>query len=350
MKITIKDIAEKAGVSKTAVSFAFNSPEKISTETCQRIIKIANKLGYMPNPVARTLAMRHTATIGFLVPQSIEEVFQNPYVSEVMRGIGSVCHAEQFSLAVLSPVTGFLSESIKNALVDGIITLGIGTDTEFHTLIKQRGLPYVTIDAPHSTAYANVGIDDTKATEEIGSYLFDQGHRHIAICSLKKVSHDLTHKDISVTVSARFKGLQNVLKKNKIKVALEDFFDIYEMETSLVESYRLAKHILAQENRPTAVICFADVQAHGFYQAAEELGLRIPQDISIAGFDDIPFSQLLHPQLTTIHQPGYEKGYKAAQLLLDSLAGQSVSSVILPHELKIRGSVTKIIPLNANML
>ena len=132
MKVTIKELAEKAGVSKTAVSFAFNNPKRISSETYERIMKIAKEIGYSPDPVARILATHQTQTIGLLFPQSITEVLQNPYIAELARGVGSVCDKEGLALTLLSPLKGIVNNTIQNAAVDGMIILGVDKNSTVH--------------------------------------------------------------------------------------------------------------------------------------------------------------------------------------------------------------------------
>ena len=122
-RVTIRDIAERAGVSKATVSFAFNSPWKISADTRDRVLKTAEELDYIPDPVARTLTTKRTGTLGLLLPQPIQDAFKNPHIFEVVQGIGSVCHAEELSLTILPPVKGLLSQTVRTAAVDVIITI-----------------------------------------------------------------------------------------------------------------------------------------------------------------------------------------------------------------------------------
>ena len=141
MKVTIKDLAEKAGVSKTTVSFAFNNPSRISKETCEKIMTIAKEIGYSPDPVARYLATKQTGTIGILFPQAVAEVLENPYCADLVRGIGAVCDQHDLSIILLSPLKGVLNNTIKNAAVDGMIIFGIDNDSSIHTSFTMRNMP-----------------------------------------------------------------------------------------------------------------------------------------------------------------------------------------------------------------
>ncbi len=337
MKATMNDIARRAGVSKAAVSSAFNNREKVSEQTYKRIMAIAEEIGYVPDPVARTLAMRKTGTVGFLLPQPVQEAFLNPYVLELMRGIGTVCDREGLSLSVLSPLKGILSQTVKNAAVDGMITLGISSESEgeIHRLLRRRRIPYVTIDAGTAGDYINVGIDDVLMACRLMGHLLDLGHRYIAVCTLKDIFPDLAEPCQSPVIAARLEGVSRALSERKLPART---VRIYESESSVSSAYELARDILSQADRPGAVFCMADVHAYGFYQAARELSVRIPRDLSVAGFDDVPFSALLEPPLTTVSQSGYEKGFAAAELLVKSIAGESCVSVSLDATVIVRRS------------
>lgn len=342
MKVTIKELAEKAGVSKTAVSFAFNNPKRISSETYERIMRIAKEIGYSPDPVARILATHQTQTIGLLFPQTITEVLQNPYIAELVRGIGAVCDREGLALTLLSPFKGIVNHTIQNAAVDGMIILGVDKNSNVHEAFRMRNMPYIAIDAAITEEYTNVGIDDKKLAEELMDILLDNGHRRISFCSLKPISVDIADRIHSSTTDARHAGIEKSIKKHNMTEEDKKDFRFLESETSFAKSYEMAKTHLMEENRPTAVFCMGDIQALGFYRAAEEQGLRIPEDISIVSFDDLPISSICKPGLTTVHQPGFEKGIAAAELLVRKLNGESCSSIILQAHIEKRASVANI--------
>ncbi|MCR4713678.1 MAG: LacI family transcriptional regulator [Treponemataceae bacterium] len=341
MKVTIKELAEKAGVSKTAVSFAFNNPKRISSETYERIMKIAKEIGYSPDPVARILATHQTQTIGLLFPQSITDVFQNPYISELVRGVGAICDRAGLALTLLSPFKGIVEHTIQNAAVDGMIILGVDKYSSVHETFKLRNMPYITIDATVTDEYTNVGIDDKKLAEELMDLLLDNGHTRISFCALKPIAVDITEGIHSTTTDARRNGIESSIKKHNLSDEVKKRFRFLESDTSFSKSYEIAKMHLMEQNRPTAVFCMGDIQALGFYCAAEELGLKIPEDISIVSFDDLPISSIIKSGLTTAHQPGFEKGMTAAELLVRKMNGESCSSVILPAYIENRGSVSK---------
>lgn len=339
---TIKDLAQRAGVSKTAVSFAFNAPERLSKETCTKILTIAQELGYVPDPMARGLARKKTQCIGILLPQSIAFIFQNPYITELLRGIGEECEKEKFSILVLSPLEGIFTHALYNAVVDGVIILGAASDSDVHTLCRQRGLPYVTIDAGFSTDCVNVGIDDEKAAYELAKLLVQVGHKKICVCTLQPLSKNLESSGSSETIRNRCKGIDRAVKEwggDDIEV------EYHEVGTSYEGSLVAARRLLAQTPAPTAVLCMADVQAYGFYRVIQEQGRSIPKDLSIATFDNLPQSQLLHPQPSTVDQPGFQKGLRAAVELFKLLSDHKdapkkvAQSVVLDFQILNTGSI-----------
>ena len=341
MKVTIKELAEKAGVSKTAVSFAFNKPNRISEETYKRIMKIAAEVGYSPDPVARILATKQTGTIGILFPQAVSEVLQNPHMADLVRGIGTVCDAKGLSLTLLSPLKGILNNTIQNAAVDGMIIIGVDKDTSVHAAFKMRNMTYVAIDAKYNADYVNVGIDDRKMAEELMDVLLDNCHTKILFCALKPIASDVAEPDQSTTIDERQKGIQDSMRKHNLPEDAIKSYDFIESETSLENSYSVAKEVLQKEDRPTAIYCMGDIQAFGFYKAAMELGIKIPEDLSIVSFDDLAVSGVLYPELTAVHQPGYDKGVVAAETLVKCIAGEKCESIRLDSCVMKRNSVAK---------
>jgi DNA-binding LacI/PurR family transcriptional regulator len=342
MRATINDIAHKAGVSKTTVSFAFNNPSKISKETFTRIMDIAQELGYVPDPVARTLAMRQTGSIGLLLPQAIQEIFLNPYIAEILRGIGYVCDQEGLSLGILSPLKGVLSQTIRNAAVDGIITLGIGPGMSVLELFHQRGLPFVTIDGGAGDGLVNVGIDDEKAAENLMEEVLSRGHRDIAVFMLKNVTLSDNGDHFSLTNDNRLSGFNRALARHGLSFGAHTGIRVYHTEVTLESGRAAARDLLAEKKRPTAILCLADVQALGVYEECRFEGLSIPGDISVVGFDDSPFSAFMNPPLTTLRQPGFLKGQTAAQALVDMIAKKTVPSTTMETEVIIRESLGRV--------
>lgn len=332
---TIKELAEQAGVSKTAVSFAFNSPERISKETYARIMAIAKELGYVPDPVARGLARRKTQCIGILLPQSIASVFQNPYITELLRGVGEVCEKEKFSILVLSPLEGIFTHAVYNAVVDGVIILGAASASAVQQVCRQRGLAYVTVDAGFSGDCINIGIDEEEASYQLARILLDAGHRRLCVCTLQPLSETLESSGSSETIRHRRQGIQRALDECGAGGEVQ----YLEVGAACESALAAARSILSQDQRPTGIFCMADVHAYGFYGAARELGLAIPRELSVVTFDNLPQSQLLHPRPTAVDQPGFQKGRLAATELFKLLRTGEAQSVVMDFQILKTGSV-----------
>lgn len=336
MRPTIKYIAQLAGVSKTTVSFAFNDPSKISRATYERIMDIADREGYVPDPVARTMTTKKVGAIGVLLPQAIQETFRNPYVAELIRGIGTVCHQEDLFLTILPPVKGFLSHAVRNAAVDGFIALGVEVSDEIAVLIRQRRIPFVSIDGDVDSGIINVGIDDTAAAESAMHYILDLGHRNICILALKSDGPGDPEEHSSKTGDRRLLGFKHAFESRGLSFS-DPAICVMPVEATTEAAAESIKDLLSRK-RHTALVCMSDSIAFGAYKACENLGLSIPDDISVTGMDDVPFSALLDPALTTVQQPGVRKGTYAARAIIDLIQGRAAASVLLPTELVIRSS------------
>lgn len=338
LRITIKDIAERAGVSKTTVSFALNNPSRISTETYERIMAIVAELGYVPDPVARNLATKRLGALGLLLPQPLPEALANPYLCELLRGIGEVCEERGLALTMLPPIKGKIEEAARRAAVDALLTIGVGPGTAVADILERRRLPFVTIDGSESDSTLNVGIDDEAAAYALMEHLLGLGHRRIAVLELMSESYPSPEECFSPVRDRRLAGFRRALGAFELELGSEAV-PVLRAEGSLEGGARATEALFSASARlPTAIVAMADVVALGVYEAAARLGLSIPGELSVAGFDDIPFAALASPPLTTIRQPGYQKGATAAGLALALLEEGRAAHCILPAELIRRGS------------
>lgn len=333
-RVTIKDIARISGFSKTTVSFAFNDPSRIGRDTRDKILKIAEDLGYIPDPVARNLSLRHHGTIGLLLPEVISFAFYNPYLSQIVQGIGAVCERDNHSLTLIPPIRESLMEGVRRAAVDGLITIGLEPGMEAVEFIHRRHLPFVAIDGRVGGEFPVVGIDDRQAATDVMRHVLSLGHRRIAVVAFGSEPKLSTGSHVK---TQRLAGYQDAL--NECATDLSDQVLYVYAESSFEGGRRVAVELLAGGNRPTAIIAMSDILALGVLEAVGEAELRVPEDVSIVGFDDIPESRLVRPQLTTVSQPGYDKGRHAADTLMQLIAKEHTSRhIILPTELVIRGT------------
>ena len=346
MRPTIKDIAERAGVSKTTVSFALNDPSRISDETYKRVMAIVTELDYVPNPVARTLTTKRLGALGLLLPQPITEALRNPYVVEIIRGIGERCAERELSLTMLPPMRGRIIEAARRAFVDGLITIGVGPDHEVVELLNKRHIPFVTIDGTDSEATVNVGVDDEGAAYGLMRHILGLGHRRIAILALMPETIKLPEERFSLVRDRRSAGFARALAEVGLTlnspgvsvVPAESSFEGGDAAVSSILEHSRAADGSLRADAPTAIVAMADAVAIGAYEACRRLSLAIPGDISIAGFDDIPTAASANPPLTTVHQPGREKGAVAADLVALLLEGGDAGHRLLDTRLMIRAS------------
>lgn len=336
MRPTIKDIADRAGVSKTTVSFALNNPGRISAETRDKILAIVREMGYFPNPVARTLTTKRIGSLGLLLPQPLSEVMGNPHICEVIGGLGEECDRREISLTMLPPVRGKLIEAAKRSFVDAIVTIGVGPGHEVVEFFNRHNIPFVTIDGEETESTVNVGIDNEKAACDLMRHILGLGHRRIAIMCVRPDTLTPAERRNSTVVEDRLAGFSKSLAEAGLTLCGGDV-RIAETEGSL-EGGRIAALELFDSHRPTAIVAMADIIALGVYAAADRRGLAIPSELSVAGFDDIALSRYSLPPLTTIRQPGREKGRRAASMAIALLDGQNPGHCCFPYTLEIRGS------------
>jgi len=289
--------------------------------------------------VARALATRRLGAIGLLLPQPIPEALENPYLCELMRGIGEVCEDHGLALTMLPPVRGKAEEAARKAVVDAVLTIGIGPETEVTRILLRRHLPFVSIDGAEAGPIPNIGIDDEGAAEFLMNHVLGLGHRRIGVLQLRPEAWSLEGpSDYSPVSSRRLSGFAKALAREGIELGGPDA-PVIVAEASF-EGGSDSTDILLDTSRTgiTAIVAMADIVALGAFDALRKRGLSLPSDMSVAGFDDIPLSSRSKPSLTTIHQPGLEKGAAAARLVIEMLEGGTPAGRRLPATLIERES------------
>lgn len=334
---TIKDIARESGYSKTAVSFAFNDPSRISEKACNQILETAERLGYIPDPMARNFSLRRHLSIGFLLPQEIRYSLQNPYAQQVLLGIGGVCEKYGYTLTLIPPLNESVTEAVRNAAVDGLITMGMQVGMDIVSVMKTRLIPYVTLDGTPDEDMPSVNIDDELASYELMKTVLESGHRNICIISLGQDIFAEKATKMSLP-QRRMEGFRKALKE--VGIPLEDV-PVLVSEPTLADGKLRGKEIMAFEKMPTCVVSMSDIVAIGCIVSWNEEGLSVPEDISIAGFDNIDEASCIIPHLTTVDQPAQEKGRLAAEALFNMINKETLQSVHIqiPYTLIKRDSV-----------
>ncbi|MDR1710698.1 MAG: LacI family transcriptional regulator [Propionibacteriaceae bacterium] len=336
-RITMQSVADRAGVSKTAVSLAFNDPGRLAEGTVKRILALAGELGYVPDAAARALRTSRTSSLGLLLPQQLDVVLSNPYHTEFLMGVGNVCHQEGYTLLLVPPVRGSMLRAIPSASVDGFIVSGMDEDRGEIQTLRQREVPFVLVDSCGAAGAATVLSDDATGMEELVTHVLELGHRRITLVRLM-AGEDENYQYWRSVDSARMRGAVAAL--GKFGMGVEDV-DIAEAYCTRQSGIRVFGEIWDAEQRPTAIVAFSDIIALGILDSARERGVRVPEDVTVTGFDDIAEAGWSAPPLTTVRQPIATKGRLAAEYLVESLREHrehGVNRHQLPVTLEVRGS------------
>jgi DNA-binding LacI/PurR family transcriptional regulator len=309
MPVTVKDIAKKAGVSHSTVSRALRSNPLISDETKQRIQKIAVELGYLPSAAARTLKTNRSHVLG-VVLTSIDD----PFFSEILEGIEEVIQSSGYSLFIAAAHRDPGRErEIVQAMVehraDGVIICSTSFSEERSRPFLQNGVPIVVVNnqAVEEFRYS-IYHDDVDGMRQVTRHLIELGHKGLAY--IGNSASGRTTKD-------RLTGFRQEMKSAALPIPAEYLYDASSGGTE--DGELAAKYFLSLSERPTGLVCYNDLIAIGMMKGLQQAGLRIPEDVSITGFDNIIFSAYTNPPLTTLDQPKRFIGAEAARLLLELL-------------------------------
>jgi DNA-binding LacI/PurR family transcriptional regulator len=345
---TIKSVAAAAGVSAATVSNAFNHPNQLSPEVCQRILAIARELGYAgANPVARNLRRMSTNTVGVVFTESLEYAMNDPACQQFLQGVASVLQNRGLALLLLPCIATDEPELVRNAAVDGLILYAPPLNSSLTQVIRDRRLPAVFVDHPHQPGYPTIRVRDRSGASTIAEHLVRLGHRRFGIITSRLgrdfreglVDWSRVNEKFDYTASERLTGYRQALEAAKIDVHQQA--RIFEGEYSgVLFGRRAVAAFHAAGFRPTAILAYSDILAIGAMEALKGLGLRVPADVSVAGFDDVPEASRIEPELTTIRQNSGEKGRRAAEFLLEIFDGrtQQEQQAILKTELIVRRS------------
>jgi len=342
----IADVAREAGVSKTAVSFAFNSPERLNPATAAKIRQTADELGYQPHPVARVTNARSTMTIGLLTPQALSVVFANPFYAELCAGVAAQTDAAGYGLLFVSPLHGSLVRAIGRASVDGFVAVGLSEDHPEVEQIRRSGMPMVLVDGAALPEHASVESNDEVGARSAARHLLSLGHRDFVVIGIEPPSmpglFEYSAGPTESVTHRRLTGYRQGLELGGVKLRDERIIVGPATFDGGVATFR---RIWEDGLRPTAILAMSDVMAIGVMWAAREAGLSVPEDLSVVGFDDLEMAPHSNPPLTTVHQPIMQKGEEAARLLLRMISNpdsERPQHKTLETRLMIRGSTARV--------
>ncbi len=333
----IADVAREAGVSKTAVSFAFNSPDRLSTETASRIRSVAEQLGYTPHPVARMLSQRETLTIGVLTPQALSVVFSNPFFGAFTEGVAVAAEESGYALHFISPLRGSLAGALSRATVDGVVAIGLSDEHPEVEAIRRAGVPIVMVDSTALPDHPSIEIDDAGGARAAAEHLIALGHRDVVVIGVEPPLPAPSPQPEGVT-DRRLLGYREAFRSVGVEIGDDR---VVLGAASIAGGSAALSAVWAAGLRPSAVLAMSDAMAIGAMHALRDLGLDVPGDVSVVGFDDIDLASHVEPPLSTVHQPIRQKGEEAVRLLLAvvrEMGGARADHRRLETRLIVRGS------------
>lgn len=327
---TLHDVAKVAGVSIATVSATINQSAYVSPDLQARVRKAIAELGYHPDGIARSLKKRSTQTLGLIISD-----ITNPFFTALVRGIEDAANARGYALILCNTDEQPEKERayvrlLRSRRVDGMIMAPAGSTEDYHRFEVEVNTPLVFIDRKVSTVAADaVVVDNVGGARQAVEYLLRLGHRRIgAITGLPHIS----------TTHERIQGYRQALESASLLV---DPTLMRGGNSRLEGGYQAGLALLGLPRRPTAIFATNNVMAIGLMRAVAERGLRCPVDLSVACFDDFEWASVFRPRLTTVAQPTYDMGMKAAELLFARLEGTMTGDpqeVVLSPSLVIRDS------------
>ncbi len=306
MAASIKDVAREAGVSIATVSRVLNDIDVVNEETKKKVVEAIKKLGYRPNIVARSLKTQRTRTIGILIPD-----ISSQFYPEIVRGAEDVANIYDYNVMLCNSDFDIDKEKeylrvLKEKMVDGVLYMSSSLENDILDLINELDVKTVLVETDDKNAnLPSVTIDNIKATYETTKYLIDKGMKDIAFIGVSRDDNNAWRK--------RYTGYKNALEENGINIKEGlTYFNNLKVETG----YNGVMEIMNKGVKPEAIVCASDEIAMGAINALRDKGLKVPEDVSVIGFNDIDLARAFYPKLTTVHQPMYDMGSVAMRMLI----------------------------------
>ena len=326
---TIREIAQEAGVSTATVSRVFNAPHRVREDTRQRVLTVIDRHHFVSDGLAGSLASRRSRLLGLVIPTIANSIY-----AQSTQCIQQTAQAAGYTVLIgISEFSADLEARLIHEFierrVEGLVLTGVDREARVYDKITHNGLPFViTWQLARSLGLPSVSFDNFVAAAKAVDHLVSLGHRRIGlICG-------------RTDVNDRARSRRESFEKRMVEHGLEvDQALIFERNYEFVEARSAMYQILHDPSPPTAVFCASDILAVGaLYECLQE-GLNVPQDISIVGFDDMPITEYVVPQLTTVRVPATDMGRRAIQELLKAIKGENIGlGIELPTDLIIRGS------------
>ncbi|WP_246039787.1 LacI family DNA-binding transcriptional regulator [Sulfitobacter sabulilitoris] len=324
---TLADVARHANVSTATVSRCLNSPDQVVGETRKRVLKAVQDLGYAPNFSARALAAKRTKTIGAVIPTMDNSIFARG-IQAFQEELGR--HGFTLLIASSAYREDLEEEQIRTLAArgaDALLLIGYHRNRAVYDMLTARNLPVLVAWAYHADApQMSIGFDNVTAMAGLARLAIGKGHRRLGFISAPGATNDRARDRVA--------GVRRAMREAGLR---DTDLSLVETQYGIETGEAAFREIMTSATPPTVVLCGNDVLAVGALRAAKEMGLRVPQDVSITGFDDIELAMLAEPPLTTVHVPHREMGRRAAGMLVQILTGQGrPDNVELKTDIRIR--------------
>ncbi len=340
-RVTLQTIADEVGVSRMTVSNAFSRPDQLSPVLRERILGVADRLGYCgPDPAARTLSSGQSGTIGVLFTDTLSYAFTDEVATTFLAGVAGVVERAGIGLTVLSAPRIGRDTSVARAVVDGLIVYSVDAHSAGLTMARRRGMPLVFVDQEPEAGIPSVNVADRAGARAVADHAIGLGHRHLGLM-IEAIGTEtvLVEADAEPPHHVAWERLAG-WREGAAEAGLPAPVIVNAATNSRVDGAAAAELLLAANPQLTALLCLTDTMALGAIDAARARGLRVPEDLTVIGFDDMNAAAHADPPLATVRQPVAEKGRLAAELLLARLADPDAepAAVLLSTELVVRAS------------
>jgi len=335
MGSSIKDVAKKAGVSISTVSYALNGgPKPVADSLKERIIRVAQELDYRPSRIAKTLATGKSGVVGVIHTRIDFDMLQSGFMQGVLNGIAPEAQDCEHDVLLYTHSRKLDGEEVLSLLLDrradGLLFLAPENADEIIDLIDQRQFPYVVISGEPRAIGSHILADNYQGVRDAMQHLFDLGHRAIGHITGRQTMVDGVERRAAYLEFMEERGL-----------SVRDEW-VQSGEFYALGSYAAARRMLASHRRTTAIFAANDESAFAAVQCARDMGLRVPLDLSVVGFDDTVKALICEPRLTSVRQPLDQMGAVAMRTLARIIdVGQTPSVVRFPTRLVIRESTTR---------
>ena len=343
--MTLQTIADQVGVSRMTVSNAFSRPDQLSPELRARILTAASTLGYAgPDPAARALARGTTGAVGILLTDSLRYAFNDEVAANFLGAIADEMAASGLALTLLTSSARPDLIPARDLPLDGALVYSCDAESSAIDWLRKRRLPLVYVDQLPEPGIPSINVADRAGTAAAARHLIELGHRRIDIVT---ASFSGPHGQVEdpIGTSTGFVQQERLLGWMDTLAEVGSTPNVVvERHSDAAAGHRGGRMLLETADPPTAILCFSDAIAAGVVQAAAELGLQVPADLSVVGFDDNPLAQRMRPPLTTVRQDVEAKGRAAGAALNAAIEGarrggrSSSEQVVLPVELVVRES------------